>query len=101
MQSAFIYKILTQSEYHEFIKTSFFKGSELDQKDNFIHCSTEDQVSKTREKFFAGLNNLKLLKIDPRGLDVRYESSPRSGITYPHVYEPLPLSNVIEVRDLD
>ncbi|GAB3957913.1 hypothetical protein GCM10029978_001580 [Actinoallomurus acanthiterrae] len=68
-------------------------------EEGFIHASRdEEQVRKVRRAFYAGLDDLVLLVIDPEGLDVRYE--PVGDDVFPHVYGPIPPSAVIEVRAL-
>jgi len=96
-----IYKILTRSEFEMFERDGFFEGSELDKKDGYIHSSTKEQVEKTRTKFFATHPDVHLLTIDIKGLDVRFETSPRSGETYPHIYESIPKANVMKVEKMD
>lgn len=95
-----IYKLLTKAEYTALEQEGVFRGSALDQKDGYIHSSTEDQVEKTRAKFFAHENDVYLLTINPKGLDVRFETSPRSGEIYHHIYESVPRANVIKVEKL-
>jgi uncharacterized protein (DUF952 family) len=38
--------------------------------------------------------------VDPAGLDVRVEPSRSTGESFPHLYEPLPSSAVLEVLPL-
>jgi uncharacterized protein (DUF952 family) len=68
-------------------------------EEGFIHASRdEEQVRKVRRAFYADLDDLVLLVIDPAGLDVRYE--PVGDDVFPHIYGPIPPSAVIEVRAL-
>jgi uncharacterized protein (DUF952 family) len=68
-------------------------------EEGFIHASRdEEQVRKVRSAFYADLDDLVLLVIDPQGLDVRYE--PVGDDVFPHIYGPIPPSAVIEVRAL-
>ncbi len=65
----------------------------------FIHASRdEDQVRAVRGAFYADLDDLVLLVIDPTDLDVRHE--PVGDDVFPHIYEPLPISAVVGVRPL-
>lgn len=96
-----IYKILTQHEHTIAETSSIFNGSEIDLKDGYIHsCSSLEQVKGVLSRFFEGQNNLKLIQFDVEGLDVRFEISPRSGITYPHVYEPIPMNRLVKIEDI-
>ncbi|MCO5970096.1 DUF952 domain-containing protein [Actinoallomurus soli] len=68
-------------------------------EEGFIHASRdEDQVSKVRRAFYADLDDLVLLVIDPARLDVRHESV--GDDVFPHIYGPIPPEAVIEVRAL-
>ncbi|MBX9976852.1 MAG: DUF952 domain-containing protein [Alphaproteobacteria bacterium] len=96
----YIYKILTHDQFKEMQDQGRFSGSALDVKDGYIHCSTEEQVQAVREKFFKDQDTLILLTISPKGLDVRFEVSPRSKQCYPHIYENLPIANVIASKKI-
>lgn len=99
--STTIYKIMTEKELKTFQNSGVFEGSHLDQQDGYIHCSASiEQTLKIISKFFQGQKNLKRVEINPDGLDVRFEISPRSGITYPHVYQYIPLDKVTHIEDL-
>jgi uncharacterized protein (DUF952 family) len=65
----------------------------------FIHASRdEDQARTVQRTFYADLDDLVLLTIDPDGLDVRNE--PVGDDVFPHIYGPLPIEAVIDVRPL-
>src|SRR5689334_15989954 len=61
----------------------------------FIHFSFESQVAGTAARYYAGVGGLVVLVVDPEGLDVRVENG------FPHLYEPLPVGSVVEVRPLE
>jgi uncharacterized protein (DUF952 family) len=68
-------------------------------EEGFIHAShDEDQVRRVRRAFYADLDDLVLLAIDPQDLDVRDEAV--GDDVFPHIYGPIPPSAVIEVRAL-
>jgi uncharacterized protein (DUF952 family) len=65
----------------------------------FIHASRdEEQVRTVQRAFYADLDDLVLLVIDPDGLDVRDE--PVGEDVFPHIYGPIPISAIIDVRPL-
>jgi len=73
------------------------------EEEGFVHCSSDmTQVDGVLGRFYAGVprSDLVLLVIDVSRLDapVRYE--PAGDGIFPHVYGPIPLSSVIEVRAL-
>lgn len=70
-------------------------------RDGFIHLSTERQWPGVIRRFYAGQTGLVLLVIDDARLTapVRFERA--DGDEFPHLYGPLDLHAVIEVRALD
>ena len=59
---------------------------------------SKDKCAHDWRAFYADLDDLVLLTIDPDGLDVRDE---RVGDdVFPHIYGPLPIKAVIDVRPL-
>lgn len=70
----------------------------------FIHLSLPHQVRGVAERFYADADDLVLLVIDESMLDapVRYEP-PAPGVDekFPHLYGPLPLEAVVEVRTVE
>jgi glutathione S-transferase len=73
------------------------RGVTLEQE-GFIHCSFEDQVVGVANRFYADIDEVVLLHVDPSKLtaEVRHEA-PAPGIpeVFPHVYGPIALSAVV------
>lgn len=68
----------------------------------FIHLSTLDQVQLPANRFYRGRSDLALLYIDPARLKspVRWELGLQTDpepMLFPHLYEALPVSAVINV----
>ena len=61
----------------------------------FIHCSWQEQVPKTFERFYADAGEIVLLEIDPTRLTspLRADAIP-TGDLFPHLYGPLPIEAV-------
>ncbi len=77
------------------------------EREGFIHCSTREQVEETANLLYQGRTDLVLLGIDESRLDapLKFEmaadSARRPGAArFPHIYGPLNLSAVVDVRDL-
>jgi len=69
----------------------------------FIHASRADQWAGVRERFYAGVTEpLVLLVIDPSRLAAEVRDEPVPGLTetFPHVYGPIEVEAVVEVRGL-
>lgn len=64
----------------------------------FIHCSTQEQLSRVAHALFADDNDLILLTIAPDDLDneaLVYEDMYDLDEEFPHIYGPLPTSAVV------
>ena len=61
----------------------------------FIHCSWQEQVAKTFERFYADAGDVLLLEIDPTRLTapMRADAIP-TGELFPHLYGPGPIESV-------
>lgn len=99
---ALIYHITTAKEWAEAQKKGHYASSNL-KEEGFIHCSMEDQVQDIRERFYQGISDLILLKVDTDKLTSQliYEWSPSVQNTFPHVYGVINLDAVIEATPLN
>ncbi len=70
--------------------------------DGFIHCSFAEQVAATADRFYADVDDAVVLRIDPDRLMSRVvvEDLAGTGEQFPHVYGPIPVDAVVEVRRL-
>ena len=71
--------------------------------EGFIHASRADQWAGVRERFYGEVGEpLLLLVIDPDRLSAEVREEPVPGLdeTFPHVYGPIELEAVVEVRSL-
>ena len=64
----------------------------------FIHCSWQEQVTATFERFYADAGEVLLLEIDPAAVNapLRADAIP-TGDLFPHLYGALPLEAVCSV----
>lgn len=90
MSAKFIYKICPRQEWDEAVRSGLYRGSDVDERDGFIHFSTAEQAVETAGKHFSGINGLVLVKIDGKRLNdaLKWEES-RNGALFPHLYAPL------------
>jgi len=93
-----IYKICSAEEWQQALRRGCFDGSEVDQRDGYIHFSTAEQVAVTVAKHFSGRSGPVLVAIDADALGpaLKWEPS-RGGALFPHLYAPLGTSAAIGV----
>lgn len=62
----------------------------------FIHCSTRDQLVGTANRFYADLEQLVILTIDPLLVDspIVFEPGADLDVLFPHIFGPLPVPAV-------
>ncbi|RYU10051.1 DUF952 domain-containing protein [Nocardioides iriomotensis] len=77
------------------------RGVTLEQE-GYVHCSNEEQWPVIRDRFYADLDDVVLLVVDPARLSspVVVEQLGDADAPYPHVYGPIDLDAVVEVRPL-
>ncbi len=68
--------------------------------EGFIHCSRPEQVAATMRRHFPGRSDMLMLVLDPARVtaEIRDEDLYGRGETFPHIYGPLNLDAVIEVK---
>lgn len=76
------------------------RGRSLEDE-GFVHASTLAQVEGVANRFYADLDELVLLTIDPERVpyEIRWEP-PAPGVEelFPHVYGPVPIDAVVTAR---
>ncbi len=60
----------------------------------FLHLCTQAQLPFVLSRHFPGRAGLLLLRIDPAGLDVRWEASEPGMDPFPHLYGLLPAAAI-------
>ena len=69
-------------------------------EEGFVHCSFAEQLAATAAGFFGDLDEVVVLRIDPSLLasPVVVEDLYDAGQQFPHVYGPIEVAAVVEVR---
>jgi glutathione S-transferase len=74
-------------------------------EEGFIHCSFREQVDGVRQRWYSDLSDIVVLVIEtdrltsPWKAEEVLDSSGSEG-PYPHIYGPLNLDAVVDVREL-
>ena len=95
-----IYKIIDNVELEKAKLSGEYLGSSKDIQDGYIHFSGQDQVASTLKKYYSGIDNLILLKIETLKLDHLVWEQASDGNFFPHLYSPLNLSNVVNEYEI-
>jgi uncharacterized protein (DUF952 family) len=62
-------------------------------REGFVHCSFLPVVADSARLYFPEDMPLRVLQIDPHGLDVRVVETPRGPM--PHVHQPIPRTAIV------
>ena len=68
VEAVSLWKIATSSEVEAWRAAGALTGSALDKKDGFVHCATADQARVVADLYFAGQQDLKLLRVSVESL---------------------------------
>ena len=92
-----IYRISEASDWANAKLNGEFASADLT-LEGFIHCSKESQVEGVLERYYSGVKNLRLLKIEEAKLTspLKYEVS-TGGELFPHLFGALNPDAVVEV----
>lgn len=94
-----LYKIVSVEKWNQSTSQSHVELSPMD--DNFIHLSTEQQLDRIIQKFWANVSSYVLLTLDPKKLPGKLvcESNPGGSNKYYHLYEGLiPKESIVEMQ---
>lgn len=70
--------------------------------EGFVHCAFADQVAGAADRHYRLVEDLVVVELDPNtiGSEIRVEDSTGSGISYPHIYGPVPYRSAVAVHVL-
>lgn len=91
-----ILKLFRMDEWRKFNQAHIFTGSPDDERDGFIHFSTEETLAGTLAKYFKDDTQIIIADVDNPawGNDLKWEIS-RGGASFPHLYTALYLDDVV------
>ena len=95
------YKICSKNEWENAVTEKFYTGSEVDNKDGFIHLSTKEQLKETVIKHFKGQKNLLIICFRAAVIEdkLKWEIS-RNEELFPHYYGNLETNKAEEIYNL-
>ena len=97
-----VYKICSKNDWNNAVIKKLYTGSEVDNKDGFIHLSTKEQVKVTVLKHFSGQKHLLIIqfKVDKLKTKLKWEIS-RDNDLFPHYYGHIETHLAEKVFNLD
>lgn len=94
-----VYHITTPPQWSAALSAGELRAPSLE-SEGFIHFSTAPQVERSLRRFFADASDVVLLEIDAAAVADALRYEPADGQLFPHLYRPLPVSAVTDVRPL-
>ena len=96
-----VYKICSKNEWDKAVIEKIYTGSEVDNRDGFIHLSTKEQLKKTVIKHFKGQQNLLIICFKVKKIEdkLKWEIS-RNKELFPHYYGNLETNKAEENYNL-
>ncbi len=96
-----IIHITRRKLWNEAKRKGIYVSESLD-SDGFIHCSDINQVTKVANSLFKGQRDLVLLYINEDKVDaeIKYEDLYNAGEDYPHIYGPINIDAIEDIKDL-
>lgn len=96
-QPTYLYKVLSMDDWGNTCKTIHLSSMDSD----FIHFSTEEQLDKIIEKYWADVSEYVVLKVETAKLpgNLVLEANPGGTNKYYHLYNgAIPLTSIIELK---
>jgi uncharacterized protein (DUF952 family) len=87
-----------RQDWEQGVQAGEYRTTSLDEV-GFIHLSRPEQIQGVAKRYYAGLQGLVLLWIDPHKLSAEVRWEPSDGQIFPHLYGPLNLEAVQSVQD--
>ncbi|MGC6483064.1 MAG: DUF952 domain-containing protein [Synechococcus sp.] len=97
-----LFHLALAADWHQALETGTYhvstRGLCLAQV-GFIHASRAEQLAATYSRFYSDADDVLQLTIDPAQIAVPLRADPvASGETFPHLFGPLPVQAVTDVR---
>ena len=95
-----LFHIVASSEWDAAGADGSYAPASLE-SEGFIHLSSEEQVVGTANRFYRGVQGLRVLVIDASAVeaDVRWEEG-EPGVLFPHLYRAVRIDEVLELQEL-
>lgn len=97
-----IYHIIPKRVWNKAQKEKTYAPETL-AEEGFIHCSYDNDLGESANRYFEGQDALYILEIDPKKVsaEVKYEESHTRHAIFPHIYGELNLDAVVRIHRLE
>ena len=101
MIKSHIFHICTKESWQEQSKAMEYVHESLE-SEKFIHCAHEEQIEGVLTRYFGGMDDLILLKIESNKVTppIISEIAP-IGAYFPHIYGPINKDAIIEIIEIE
>ena len=97
-----VYKICSKNEWKNAVAQKFYTGSEVDNKDGFIHLSSKEQLKEKVIKHFKGQKNLLIICFRTAKIEDKLQLEiSRNEELFPHYYGNLETNKAEEIYNLN
>jgi uncharacterized protein (DUF952 family) len=94
-----IYLLSSQAEYQHALKNGELVRVSL-QGEGFIHASPRSQLNRLANKYYKDKVNPLVLVVEKQRISAVVKWEPATGGLYPHIYGPLNMDAVIQVKEI-
>lgn len=94
-----IYHIATLSEWATYQKKGVIEPTSL-QTEGFIHCSTQEQLFGTIQRFYSFEKEIVLIELEIArfGTDLVFEDTYGHG-AFPHIYRAIQIAEIVSAQN--
>jgi uncharacterized protein (DUF952 family) len=101
---AFVYRLLTRTEWNTALKLSHYPSTALDQQSGFIHLSTLEQSLETARLYFTDASDLLLMQLRLSALQphLTWDAVPARNEAFPHLHQQhIPFTAITQITELN
>lgn len=96
---SFVYHVVLPDSWEAQKEQELYEHDSL-AAEGFIHCSFDHQVEGVLGRYYAGVERVLILKIDPALLDAGLvEEASTGGEIYPHIYGKINRGAIVDIED--
>ena len=95
----YIYLLSSKQDYMDAIEKGDFRRESLEDE-GFIHATPYSQLTRLANKYYQGVLDPHVLKIDKQLIKPKVKWEPAKGGLYPHIYGPLNSDAIVAIEPI-